>query len=84
MVDFNKKLEEYQATQSARMTLVKLLGFDSLGYDNQHIIFNKARMFGWTGDYPGVLGSHTANKALDEAIDYLIQQGATFKKESNK
>lgn len=59
----------------------KSLGFESTTYDSQWVIFNKARMFGWDGTIPGVLGGHSANKALEDALDYLLEQGIVFKKE---
>jgi len=64
-----------------KLTKAKIIGFENLGFDSQWIIFNKARMFGWTGVQPSVLGTHTADKALDEAIDFLLERGLVFKKE---
>ena len=58
----------------------KIIGFDNVGYDTQRIIFNKARMFGWNETEPSVLGSFSANLAVESAIDYLVAQGVCFKK----
>lgn len=63
------------------LTKAQILGFDTLGYDMQRVIFNKAKMFGWRGQEPSVLGNYSADSVLDEAIDYLLQQKVTFKKD---
>lgn len=84
MVDFNKKLEEYQTAKNEQLIKIKLLGFNDLTYDTQRIIFSKAKMFGWTGQEPSVLGNYTANAALDNAIEFLLVQGVVFKKEGSK
>lgn len=64
-----------------RLQKAQPLGFTNLSFDSQRVIFNKARMFGWCGDEPTVLGSDLALLILEEALDYLIDQGVTFKKE---
>lgn len=57
------------------------LGFTDLGFDTQWVVFNKARMFGWDGNIPGVLGNHIADIRVEEALDYLIEQGIQFRKD---
>lgn len=74
-------MEETEQQPELRLTKAKLLGFDNLSYDSQRVIFNKARMFGWRGDEPSVLGSEFATKCLDEAIEYLLKLGVKFQKE---
>lgn len=66
--------------ESDMLAKAKILGFDNLGYDGQWIVFNKARMFGWTGEQPSVLGTHTADVQLNAALDYLLEQKVTFRR----
>lgn len=68
----------------SRLAKVKPLGFTNLSFDIQWIIFNKARMFGWTGQQPSVLGTHFAYQQLDGAIEYLLAQGISFKKDGGE
>lgn len=72
-----------QSPELVSITKAQLLGFNDLSYDTQRIVFSKARMFQWTGKEPGVLGSHSANKVLDKALDFLLEQGVIFHKEGN-
>lgn len=65
----------------SQMEKAKVLGFDKLDFDTQWIVFNKGRMFGWEGATPKVLGSASANKVLDEVLDYLLAQGVKFERE---
>lgn len=81
---FETKLDATLAESRVRRDKAEQLGFGGLTYDMQWVVFNKARMFGWDGTIPGVLGNYTANKALDSALDFLIEQGITFKKEGSK
>ena len=60
-------IQGYQ--RDGQLAKAKRLGFNDLSYDGQWVIFNKARMFGWSGVQPSVLGTYAANKALDEVLD---------------
>lgn len=56
------------------------IGFYDLNYDTQWLIFNKAVMFGWAGHKPGVFGTFTSDQALDNALDWLIEEKVQFRK----
>lgn len=42
-----------------------------LPYEKQWTIFDRAQALGWAGHRPGVLGTFSSNKALDNALKFL-------------
>lgn len=45
----------------------------------QRWVFKQARKRGWTGYEPSVLGTLGSDKALEEAKQYLLDLGASYK-----
>lgn len=50
----------------------KQLGLIPLSYSNQWTILDRARVLGWKGKTPSILGTYNAKKSLADAIEYLL------------
>ena len=62
--------------RSATAERQKRSRFEQLDYAAQRRIFGRAREFGWSGEIPSVLGTSSADDALESAVDYIIDHNA--------
>lgn len=53
------------------MSLWQELGFPRFNYSMQRMALSEARRLGWLGNDPSVLGTYTAELAIDSALEFL-------------
>jgi hypothetical protein len=51
---------------------VERLGYHYFGYAEQRDLVQRAKLNGWTGQEPTVLGTYSGDKAVVEAAKFMI------------
>ena len=51
---------------------IERLGYKFFGYAEQRDLIQRAKLNGWTGREPSVLGTFTGDKAVEEAAKFML------------